>query len=174
MLGALLRILLDVECVVDDEFGERSELESSGPGSFPLGANSIAIEPWLRNLGYGAGAALGLGVILFGFAPGFLGAPGLAFWLTLPRVYHWAAMLLPAVGAVALYRSQDTLTAWLEEWWPLVRPVLDAQWVFRTAERIARVVGAVMWSAGRVIEGAGYMAWVLLFCLVALLLLRTG
>ena len=82
-------------------------------------------------------------------------------------------MLLPAVGAIVLYRSQEPLTAWLEEWWPVVRQAIDVQWVLRAAERAAHLAGAVVWSASRVIEGAGYMAWVLLFCLVALLLLRT-
>ena len=173
MLGALLRVLLDVECVVDEEFGREDGLEPSRLGAGALDADSAEIEPWRLNLGYGAGAALVLGVVLLGIAPSLLGAPGIFFWLGLPRVYHWAAMLLPAVGAIVLYRSQEPLTAWLEEWWPVVRQAIDVQWVLRAAERAAHLAGAVVWSASRVIEGAGYMAWVLLFCLVALLLLRT-
>jgi len=111
-----------------------------------------------------------LGTVILGVAPQLLGVQGPLFWLGLPRFYVWAALLIPAVGAVALYRSQEALTAWVEEWWPLVRPVLDARWALRAAERAVHLIGEIVWSASRVVEGAGYIAWVLLFCLVALLL----
>ena len=128
---------------------------------------------WLRNLGVGAGAALALGGVILGIVPGLLGAPRLLFWLRLPRVHVWAALLLPAIGAIALYRAQEPLTEWVDEWWPLIRRLLDVRWIFGGIERIARLVGAAVWTGTRVIEGAGYTAWVLLFCLVALLFLRT-
>lgn len=172
MLGALLRVLLDVECVIDEVDG-RDGLESGRIEPDPPGAKSAMMGLWLRNLAYGAGTALALGIVTLGIAPRLLGAQRFFFWLGLPRMYHWAALLLPAVGAIVLYRSQETLVAWMEEWWPLVRPALDVRWVFRTAEHAARLVGAVVWSASRVIEGAGYMAWVLLSCLIALLFLGT-
>ena len=178
MLGALLRVLLDVECVLD-EVEAQDGLEPGRIESAPIGAKSTGMRrthsdaPWLRNLAHGAGAALALGIVILGIAPPLLGAQRLFFWLGLPRVYHWAALLLPAVGAIVLYRSQETLVAWMEEWWPLVRPALDLRWLFRTAERAARLVGTVIWGASRVVEGAGYMAWVLLSCLIALLFLAT-
>jgi hypothetical protein len=172
MLGALLRVLLDVECTLDEDL-EQGETRAHRPGKLGSIAPGVAfadLEAWLRNLGYGAGAALALGTVILGAAPGLLGVQGLLFWVSLPRVYVWAALLLPAVGAVVLYRSQETLNAWMAEWWPLVRRALDIQWVLRTAERAGHAVGAVVWSASRIVQGAGYMAWVLLFCLVALLL----
>ena len=165
MLGALLRVLLDVECTIDPEAGDGDV--ASGSQEIP-GAGSASAQVWLRNLGYGGGAALALAIAILGVAPGLLGAQGPLFWIGLPRMHVWAALLLPSVGAIALYRSQETLTTWVDEWWPLIQRVFDARWVTRSVERGAHLVGTVMWGASQVVEGTGYMAWVLLFCLVAL------
>jgi hypothetical protein len=158
MLGALLRVLLEVEC---------PPLEPASDGGFNL-------ETWRRNLGYGAGATLAVAIVILGMVPGLIGAPGLASWFRLPRMHVWAALLLPAVGAIALYRSEEHLTAWLDEWWPLLRRLLNLRWIWRGLEQVARALATVVWTASYVVEGAGYTAWVLLFCLIALLFLQTG
>jgi hypothetical protein len=175
MLGALLRVLFDVERVVESEL----ELGRDARRSLPLGwgafgARSIDVRAWLQNLAYGGGAMLALGGIILGIAPGLLGAQGLFYWFGVPRLHVWAALLLPAIGGVALYRSQEDLIAWLDEWWPLLRHLFDLRWAGRALERGARLVGRVVWGGSQVIEGAGYMAWVVLFCLVAFLFLRSG
>jgi hypothetical protein len=82
-------------------------------------------------------------------------------------------LALPAIGALALYRAQDPLTEWVDEWWPLIRRLLDGRWILSLLERVAYAVRTAIWTGSRVVEGAGYTAWVLLFCLVALLVLRT-
>jgi hypothetical protein len=173
MLGALLRVVLDVECVIAPE---ADDAVLDGDAAFndrkTLSLGSANVQAWLRNLGYGAGATLALGIVVLGIAPGLLGVQGLLFWVRLPRVHVWAALLLPAVGAIALYRSQETLTLWMDEWWPLIRRVFDMRWATRLLERSAHLVGMVVWGGSQVVGGAGYMAWVLLFCLVALVFLR--
>jgi hypothetical protein len=169
MLGALLRVLLDVECTIDPE----TDGGGVAPGSQRTpGVGSANAQAWLRNVGYGGGAVLALAIVILGVAPGLLGAQGLLFWVGLPRMHVWAALLLPSAGAIALYRSQETVTTWMDEWWPLVQRVLDVRWIALVVERGARLVGTVMWGASQVIEGTGYMAWVLLFCLVALISLQ--
>jgi formate hydrogenlyase subunit 3/multisubunit Na+/H+ antiporter MnhD subunit len=159
LLGALLRVLFDVEVVPDADTGSGSE---------------TTWRTWRKNLAYGGAAALALGIVVVGTLPGHLGAPGLPFWLGLPRLHIWAALLLPPVGAIALYRSRGALTAWLDEWWPLIQRLSDLRWAVRAVERGAHLAGMVVWGGSRVVEGAGYMAWVLLCCLIVFLFLRPG
>jgi hypothetical protein len=165
MLGALLRVLLDVEC---RELPVELDL-SFGVRAISWGARSAVVQRWLPILTNSGGAVLALGTIVLGFAPGLLSAQGLFFWVRLPRMHVWAALLLPAIGAIVLYRSQDNLLAWMDEWWPLIQRSLGLQWLFRAVERAASLIRSIVWSASRLIEGAGYMAWVLLFCLILLL-----
>ncbi len=172
-MGALLRILLDIECVEDAP----NASPTLSPGTATSSVESLAEGPvlsaaqgWLRETGYGAGTVLALGVAILGIAPAILSASGLGFWFSLPRVPIWAALLLPVVGAFALHHSQEAISAWAGEWWPLIGRVLDLEWAYRAVEGIMHLVGSVIWGGSRVVEGAGYMAWVALFCLVALLL----
>jgi len=81
-----------------------------------------------------------------------------------------AALLLPIVGAVLLYRDQERITAWMEAWSPVVERLLDLSWLYRAIESVAEFVGAIIWNASLMIEGAGYMAWITLVGLVVLLL----
>jgi hypothetical protein len=159
VLGALLRVLLDVECVLPDADGD--------PESIPAAPHQ---RVWQREVAYGAGAVLALGILLLGIVPQWMGAPGLGAWFGVPNVPVWAAMLLPAVGAVLLYRDQERITAWMESWSPVLERVLDARWLARGVEYVVRGVTEVVWNGSQVIEGAGYMAWVTLFGLVVLLL----
>jgi hypothetical protein len=74
-----------------------------------------------------------------------------------------------------LYRDQERITAWMEDWAPIVERVLDLRWFYRGIERAASLLGAVIWNGTLVIEGAGYMAWVTLIGLVLwLLVLASG
>jgi hypothetical protein len=159
LLGALLRVLLDVECVLPESDGH--------PEGIPAPPHPRA---WQREVAYGAGAVLALCILLLGVLPQWLGAPGLGAWLGVPSVPVWAAMLLPAVGAVLLYRDQERISVWMEGWAPFLERVLDGRWLARGVESVLRGVTAVVWNGSQVIEGAGYMAWVTLFGLVILLL----
>jgi len=159
VLGALLRVLLDVECVLVDK-------ETADTPQPRLGETYA--RPWQRELAFGAGAVLALGLLLLGMAPTLLGAPSRGWDLI--DVPTGAALLLPIVGAVLLYRDQERITAWMEAWSPMVERLLDLRWLYRGIERVAEVVGAIIWNAGLMIEGAGYMAWITLVGLVILLL----
>jgi hypothetical protein len=159
VLGALLRVLLDVECVLPET--------DEHPESVPAPPHPRA---WQREVAYGAGAVLALGILLLGIVPQGLGVPGLGAWLGAPGVPVWAAMLLPAVGALLLYRDQERITAWMESWAPVLERVLEGRWLARGAQYIVQGITTVVWNGSQVIEGAGYMAWVTLFGLVILLL----
>jgi hypothetical protein len=197
LMAALLRVILDVECVEDASYATPSgEIQSEqvldlalqdsldamkaadAERALELGLQNIqGYWDWLREIGFGASVALALGIVVLGLAPGLLGVPGLGAWLSLPPLHVWAALFLAPVGAVALYRSQETLSAWAEEWRPLIERVLDWSWAYRAVEAVAHQVRSVIWTGSRVVEGAGYMAWVTLCCLVLLLLVlarRTG
>jgi hypothetical protein len=158
VLGALLRVLLDVECVLPDLEG-RVEV--------PAPPHRLA---WQRRLAYGAGAVPALGILVLGLAPSLLDAPGLGRWLGVPSFLAWMVLLLPAAGAVLLYRDQERITAWMDGWAPAVERLLDMRWLYRGVERVAGVLGGIIWNGSLVVEGAGYMAWVTLFGLVILLL----
>jgi hypothetical protein len=168
MLGALLRIVLDVECVIELDADPDPEGEHKVPGASPL-----FMQTWLHNLAYGGSAVLALGIIVVGTVPGLLGVQGLSFWFRLPRLQVWAALLLPAIGAIALYRSHEGLVLWLDEWWPVIRRLFDLRWATRALEQGARWLGTIIWGGSQVVEGAGYMAWVVLFCLVVFLFVRS-
>jgi hypothetical protein len=82
---------------------------------------------------------------------------------------------LPIVGAIALYRSQtaenptQVFPAAIMGWGPLARRLLSLDWAYKLVESILQRVGSAIWVATQVVQGAGYMAWVLLACLVVLL-----
>jgi hypothetical protein len=190
LMGALLRVILDVECVEEPSYAAfdteiqaehaldlalqdsvDAEEASEAERALELALQNIqGYWDWLREIGYGAGVVLALGIVILGFTPALLGAPGLGAWLSLPRLHVWAALFLAPVGAIALYRSQLKFSAWVEEWRPLVERVLDWSWAYQAAEAVAHQVRSVIWTGSQVVEGAGYMAWVTLFCLVVLLL----
>ena len=179
-LGALLRIVLDIESTQegqDEEGAEETERQDGDarPGDLPPVAGGSDVErdrAWQREVGYGAGAALALGLIILGLAPGALSfdalLPDLRRWFGLPTLPVWAALLLPVVGAVVIYRYQDMLLGLAAEWWPLFDRLLRFNWVYQAIESVMRRVGALIWGTTRVVEGAGYMAWVVLACLVIL------
>jgi len=158
MLGALLRVLLDVECVLPDLSA------ATEPLTVPHR------HPWQRGLAYSAGAALALGILLLGILPSLLGAPGLGQWFGVLGGAAWAALLLPVAGGVLVYREQERITGWMEDWAPMAERLLDVRWLYRGIERVVRVVGDIVWNGSLVVEGTGYMAWVTLFGLVVLLL----
>jgi hypothetical protein len=161
ILGALLRVLLDVECVLP----ELADLSAGVPA--PAAPHNRA---WQRDVAYGAGAALALGILVLGIAPALLGAPGLGTWFGVGSLPAWAALLLPVAGALIFYRDQERITAWMEGWAPIVERVLDVGWLYRGIEQATNVLGAAIWNGSLVVEGAGYMAWVTLIGLVILVL----
>lgn len=158
MLGALLRVLLDVECVLPDS-------------SAAAGLHAVPHpHRWQRGVAFGAGTVLAVGIFVLGIRPSLLGAPGLGTWFGVLGGAAWAALLLPVAGGVFLYRKQERITAWMEEWAPVAERLLDARGLYRAVGWVVRGLGDVVWNASLVIEGAGYMAWVTLFGLVVLLL----
>jgi len=151
-LGAAFRVVFDVEATQPED---------------------DASDTWsgvaLCEIGYGAGAALALVIVTLGLAPGLSGPHPLSIWLRLPSVPVWAAIMLPAVGAVALYRSRYAVLDTTRAWHSLVRRLLRIEWPYRVGSRLLGQAGLLIWGATQVIQGAGHMAWVVLACLVLLL-----
>jgi hypothetical protein len=160
ILGALLRVLLDVECVLPDD--ESTGADIGGAEAFP--------RAWQREVAYGAAAALALGILVLGARPSLLGDTRLGTWFGLLTAPAWAALLLPVIAAVLLYRVQERITSWMEDWTPMIEQALDMRWAYKGTERIVHVLGSLVWNGSAVIEGAGYMAWVTLVGLVLVLL----
>lgn len=180
-LGALLRILFDVERVTRregtqvpvEQQEDRGDVEQAEPLAEQAQAPGTQGAAWQREVRLGAGIALSLGVLILGTFR-VLPIPGLGFWLTLPTLTIWAAWLLPLVGAAALYRSQDAILPALEAWWPVIRRVFRLDWLYKAAQTVLGYTGVIFWGGTQVIEGAGYMAWALLVCLVILLFILRG
>ena len=137
-LAALLRIMLDLE-------GE--EEEQGGV--------------WRYEMGYGSGAVCALALVAAGVLTRPLGLPGFGRWFAMPTLPVWAALILPVVGAVAVYRSQ-----WLGT---LQVPGLRVDGIYRAIESLWGRLRALIWGTTLVVEGQGYIAWVTLVCLVILI-----
>jgi formate hydrogenlyase subunit 3/multisubunit Na+/H+ antiporter MnhD subunit len=167
-LGGLLRVLLELECVPDP-----GQIE--GVANDAEGARRKVLPDWVRGMdwqreaSYAAGAVLALGIVILGFAPRALSAVRLGTWFRTPTLPMWAALLLPVVGAVVLYRARGPLLDVAEDWWPLIHRLLSLDWLYRGAETLLYYVGSLIWGGTLVIEGAGYMAWVVLVCLIILM-----
>jgi hypothetical protein len=166
MFGALLRVLLDLELVPEEE------AEESAPSSAPVAVGKLE-ERVYDELVYGAGAILALGIVVLGFVPRLpdrtSSLPGLGDWLSLPTLPVWAALLLAVVGAYVVYRSRDTFLNLTQGWGSLIERLFGFRWLYRAIETVSQHVGALIWGSAQVVEGAGYMAWVALVCLVILL-----
>ena len=166
-LGALLRVLLELECVLDptlqDATGDRP-----GDGRHMLSVGARRVN-WQREIGYGASALLALAIVVLGVSPRLLSAPSLGTWFRLPVLQLWAALLLPTIGAGLVYRARDRILDVMESWWPLAQRVLSLDWLYKGLETVLRHLGAVIWGGALVVEGAGYMAWVVLACLLIVL-----
>ena len=158
VLGALLRVLLDVECVLVDD-----EPRSTSPTSRGDVFETLAARDRVR-----CGGGVGAGDSGVGDCARSVGGAGSWFWPA--QLPTWAALLLPLVGAVLLYRDQERIAAWMETWASVVERLLDLRWLFQGFEQVARTLGAIVWNGSLVVEGAGYMAWVTLVGLVVLLL----
>jgi hypothetical protein len=166
-VSAMLRLLLDLESVPDPGLApaiKGTAKEKGRPWRSILAW--VRRVDWPRELRYGAGAALALGTLILGVAPGLLSAPGLGTWFALPTLPMWAALLLPVVGAIVLYRAQDSVLDVIGAWWPVAESVLSAEPLYRAVEGTFAYIGAAIWGSSQVVEGAGYMAWVALACLV--------
>lgn len=174
-LSALWRILLDVECVLDPELESRADATLESKETTPTDRRWVRLADWMRRVDwqhetrYGAGAALAIGIVILGIVPGVLTELGLGRWFGLPRLSIWAALLLPVVGAVVLYRSRDRVLDRIESWWPLIRRLLSLHGLYQGIESVLRHVGTLIWGTTLVVEGEGYMAWVVLACLIVLL-----
>ncbi|MBN1639785.1 MAG: hypothetical protein JXA09_01025 [Anaerolineae bacterium] len=185
-LSALLQVLLELECVVDlDQVRASGGTPSDSPAD--LGAPACArarrvlatasrrARAWLRQvreqegLVYGASALVALALLVLGVAPRAFTGAGLGEWLRLLTLPMWAALLLPVAGAFFLYRSRDRLLDVWSAWWPLFERLLSLDAVYRGIGRALKFVGSVLWGGMLLVEGAGYMAWVMLVCLVILL-----
>jgi hypothetical protein len=166
-LSAGLRLLFELE----------SELETApapGPGDH-AGEDAAAARSrmarWVRrdNLGYAAAAVLALACLILGWAPRVLSGDGLGTWWRLPTLPIWAALLLPVAGAIVLYRAQDQVLRLTHTWWPWIEQHLSLDGLYRGVSRMAQSLGTLTWGATILVDGAGYMAWIVLVCLVVLL-----
>jgi hypothetical protein len=178
-LGALLRVVLDVEDADRTEREEGSGARSpdkivDSDGGYPELSVQDRLSALFQRINYGAALILACGIVVLGAVPRVLGLSGLGYWMALPSVPVWAALLLPVVGAGASYRSQGTILSYVEMWWPVLCRVLRPGKLLRPLERGLDSLGSLIWGATRVVEGAGYMAWVVLVCLVVLLFVLGG
>ena len=166
LFGALLRVLLELELVPEEE------TEEAAPSSSPVALWELK-ERVYDGLGYGAGAILALGIVVLGLAPRLpdqsSSLPSLGNWLGLPTLPVWAALLLAVVGALVVYRSRNMVLNLTQGWGGLIERLFGFGWLYRSIETLSRYVGALIWGSTQVVEGAGYMAWVALVCLVILL-----
>jgi len=178
LMGALLRVIFGIEGASHEEgqaLEESEQVDAAAVSPAPSPAPETGRIRWMREIHYGAGAALAAAIVALGFAPGLLMIPGFGSWLGLLTVPIFAALLLPIVGAIALYRSQtaenptQVFPAAIMGWGPLARRLLSLDWAYKLVESILQRVGSVIWATTQVVQGAGYMAWVLLVCLVVLL-----
>jgi hypothetical protein len=172
-LGALLRVLLEIECVLEmdaeDGMDDAGTGEATGPAWWRATLAWVRRVDWQREVGYAAGAALAGCVLVLGIALRALEVPPLGAWFALPTLPVWAAWLLPVIGAVVLYRSRDRLLDVAVDWWPLVQRVTTLDWLYQGVERVLYHLSTLIWGGTQVVEGAGHIAWVVLACLVILL-----
>ena len=85
----------------------------------------------------------------------------------------WAAFLLPLVMGYGVYRSG---LAWPQEMAGVedrLASVLRLGWLHRAAARLLGQARQVLWSAGAVLHGEGYLAW-MSFSLLLIFLLVLG
>lgn len=168
-LGALLRVLLDLECVLDEQ-PTAGEPTSADPNRLlPPSLAWVRQVNWRREIGYAAGMLLALGILVIGIAPRLVANTGIVTWIRLPVLPVWAALLLAPVGAIMIYRTQDWVLEVAHAWGPLVRRLFSFEWLYAAVETVLDRVGGVIWGGTQVVEGVGYMAWVVLVCLVFLL-----
>ncbi len=201
-MGALLRILLDLEHVLEPA-GDHDAPEPENH----VGSSQFKVpEAWLKQLAahphvvrsldallerignrwqpvlrlltsidpiYTAGALLSIFLFVLGLFPNLLNhtrsLSSLFRWLSIPRMPEWAALLLPLVGGIVAYRHQMTLIELVQGWWPLLDHLFDLDWLYRAVQKVLSLLRGLLWSATLVVEGAGYMAWVVLVCLVILI-----
>ncbi len=116
---------------------------------------------WQYELGYGAGAACAIALMGIGLSNRTAGLPGWSRLLSQPTLPVWAALALPLAGAVAIYRSP---------WMARVRsPHLRVEAIYQAIEAPLSRLRSLIWGATLVVEGQGYIAWVVLVCLVVLI-----
>lgn len=175
-LSAGLRLLLELESEPEAErTPEREEHDAEEQVSVPPAGAWQRSFRWVQraaqqnNVRYGAAAALALGNLALGWAPKALSGDGLGTWWTLPTLPIWAALLLPVVGAIVLYRSQDQILRVTGTWWPWIERHLSPDALYRGVGRLAQSMGTLTWGATMLLEGAGYMAWIVLVFLLVLL-----
>lgn len=180
-LSAGLRLLLEVESEPESEpVPDPARHETEGQGTeeeapAPVPAAWQRFATWARraaeqhNVRYGAATALALAMLALGWAPRTLSGDGLGTWWKLPTLPIWSALLLPVVAAIVLYRSEDRILHVTSTWWPWIEQHLSLDALYRGAGRLAQSVGTLTWGATMLVEGAGYMAWIVLVCLLVLL-----
>ncbi len=175
--------------------GSAASFEPSPPGAWlrrlaarPRIARTVdavldrVIEHWLPAVrrvgskiepGYIAGAIPALLLLVLGLFPNLLSQgrdfPGLFQWLRIPQLPVWAALLLPAVGSLVVYRRQASILRLFQDWWPLVEQIFGLEWLYRAIYKVLGQLRGLISSTTLVIEGAGYMAWVVLVCLIILI-----
>ncbi len=84
----------------------------------------------------------------------------------------WVTVALPVIVGIAIVSNQPALWAQLGPWPARMSRLTRLQWLFRFSWWGVTQVSEGWGNAVRVIEGAGYMGWVLVFSFMAYLLTR--
>jgi hypothetical protein len=174
-LSAGLRLLLELEPGAQTEGPVMAVDQGPEEGAPAIASTWQRVREWVRGtakgerIRYGAAAALALASLALGWAPGVLSGSGFGTWWRLPTLPIWAALLLPVVGAIVLYRSQDPILNVTSTWWPWIEQHLSIEALYRGAGRLVHSLGTLTWGATMLVEGAGYMSWIVLVCLLLLL-----
>ncbi|HUT17750.1 MAG TPA: hypothetical protein VM366_01220 [Anaerolineae bacterium] len=175
-LSAALRLLLELESVPGPESHD-PDGSAAGDEAAPAPAAGWwrRVATWARWVAgqdmvrYSAAATLALASVALGLAPRALSGDGLGTWWRLPTLPMWAALLLPVIGSIVLYRSRDQILRVTGTWWPWVERHLSLDALYRGAGRLTQSLGTLVWGGTLLVEGAGYMAWVVLVCLLVIL-----
>jgi hypothetical protein len=79
---------------------------------------------------------------------------------------------LPLAIGILLVTNQPVLWAQLGPWPQRISRVTRLQWLFRLSWWGMNELSAAWWNVLQVVEGAGYMGWVLVLFLMIFLLIR--
>jgi hypothetical protein len=84
----------------------------------------------------------------------------------------WVTVASPLILGIGLVSLRPTLWAWLGPWPERLSRLTRLQWLFRFSWWGVNQLSESWGNALRVVEGAGYMGWVLVAVLMGYLLIR--
>ena len=129
-----------------------------------------------------AGAALlAAPVLILGLHPPVLrplieavSFPTLADLLRSTSAVQWAALFLPLLGGYLLHRHRRRIFNPVETLWLELSRALRLEWLYSLLGRIVAGAASALRIVSRVSEGRGYLGWIVVVGLLALLFLRGG